>query len=50
MIGGDDSVHVVDVDGACEISVVGVEMVDDIDGINDNVGWVFKGSQDKLRP
>lgn len=49
MIGGDETVDGVDVEGACEISVLGVEMADDIVGINDNVGCVFR-SQDKLRP
>lgn len=49
IIGGDDGVVGIDVDGACEMSVVGVEMDDDgIVGIKDNVGWVFN-SQDKLR-
>lgn len=47
MIGGDEMVDGVDVDGACEMSVLGVEMADDIVGINDNVGF---NSQDKLRP
>lgn len=49
MIGGDETVDGVDVDGACEISELGVEMVDDIVGINDNDGCVFN-SHDKLRP
>lgn len=49
MIGGDDGVDGVDVDGACDISALGVEMLDDIVGINDNVGCGFN-SQDKLRP
>lgn len=49
MIGDDDAVVGVDVDGACEMSVVGVGIdCDDIVGINDNVGCVFN-SQDKLR-
>lgn len=50
IIGGDDGVDGVDVGGACEMSVVGVEMVaDDMVGINDSVGCVFI-SHDKLRP